>query len=317
MRVLFAPLAALILAASLTAGPVRLRSLTNGNIIEVEVIEVRAESVSFRLVDGQRTYTAKWETLDLDWIKENSPGLWNERQLQLQPAEPPKPKEDPAADPFAQESPPADTKAILRNLLSSLGDRTKGLSADRVESFCRNEAKLDEDTFWKGYDELRRDSAPVSTAKTDTKTSESRGTSRSSSSSRSTKDRPDWQRDPANAAKEDALRQLQHQGQGGLTGLVYLRALAEGGYKGRLAWQLLRFVPEDKQGIVDRLRKYETQAAELATRAESPDIKRDALVLRKQLADILACLGRVSRENATQEDRLKADCAALLARMTR
>ena len=307
MRAHLAPLVALLLAVSLAADPVRLRSKANGNIIDAEVVEVTPDNLAFRLAGGERLYTVAWDTLDLDWIRENSPALWNERQLLLKPAEPEKPKEDPAADPFAKETPPADTRAILRNLATALGDRTKGIDPGRIEGFCRHEAKLDEEVFWKAYEEMRREGAATPAKADSPKESGSRGKDR--------KDRPEWERNPAFRQKEEALREQQKLGRGGLTHLAYLRALAEGGFRGRVAWHLLRLVPEEKAGLVERLRKYETQAAELAARSESPDVRRDALVLRKQLADLGALLGRVTKETTVQEERLKNEAANLLARL--
>jgi hypothetical protein len=307
MRAQFAPLVALLLAACLAADPVRLRSKANGNIIEAEVVEVTAENLAFRLVGGERLYTVGWDTLDLDWIKDNSPALWNERQLLLKPAEPEKPKEDPAADPFAKETPPPDTRTILRNLGTSLADRTRGIDPGRIEGFCRHEAKVDEEVFWKAYEEMRRDGAPAPAKADASKDSGSRAKDR--------KDRPEWERNPAFRQKEEALREQQKQGRAGLTHVAYLRALAEGGFKGRVAWHLLRLVPEEKAGLVERLRKYEAQAADLATRSESPDTRRDAMVLRKQLADLIALLGRLSRETTVQEERLKNEAASLLAKI--
>lgn len=307
MRALFLALG-LLVAASASSATVRLRHAANGNIIEAEVVEVAADKLSFRLAGGERVYVVEWETLDLAWIKENSPALWNERELLLRPAEQPKPKEDPAADPFAKETPPADARAILRNLASALADRTKGIEAGRVESFCR-EARLEEEVFWKAYDELRRDSLPAAAApdKSD----------KSSKSSRSRDNKPgnEWERSAVFRAKEDALRAQAERGQGGLTCAIYLRALAEGGYKGRVAWQLLRFLPDEKRALVERLQKYEVQAGELAERAPTPDGKRDALVLRKLLADLVASLGRVTRESSVQEERLKNEAAALAGRL--
>lgn len=307
MRAHLAPLAALLLAVSLAADPVRLRSKANGNIIDAEVVEVSRDTLAFRLAGGERLYTVGWDTLDLEWIRENSPALWNERQLLLNPAEPEKPKEDPAADPFAKETPPADTRAILRNLATALGDRTKGIDPGRIEGFCRQEAKVDEEVFWKAYEEMRRDGIAAPAKGESPKESGSRAKDR--------KDRPEWERNPAFRQKEEALRSQHDKGKGGPTALAYLRALAEGGYRGRVAWHLLRFVPEDKAAMVERLRKYEAQAADLATRSESPDVRRDALVLRKQLADLVALLGRVTRENTVQEERLKNEAANLLARL--
>ena len=56
MRAHLAPLAALLLAVSLAADPVRLRSKANGNIIDAEVVEVTPDNLAFRLVGGERLY---------------------------------------------------------------------------------------------------------------------------------------------------------------------------------------------------------------------------------------------------------------------
>lgn len=319
MRALIAPLALLLAAADALAATVRLRSKANGNIIEAEVVEVGVEKLAFRLPGGDRVYTADWDSLDTDWIRRNSPSLWAERELLLKPAEtkPEKPREE-SADPFAKEAPPASAKDILRNLASALDDRLRGPDGGRIESFCR-ETGTDEAAFWKAFDEMRRASGTLPPAKEGDKTppSRSRDKDRDRDSSRD-KDRDkgeSWRRDPALKAREESLRRESEKGGGTLTAAAYLRAIGDGGFQGRIAWQLLRHLPGDRTAILERLQKYEKQAAELAERAEQPDAKRDALVLRKQIADLVASLGRVSKENATQEERLRADCNSLLNRL--
>jgi len=287
---------------------VRLRHAGNGNIIDIEVVEITAEAVTFRLPQAERIHTIKWESLDLDWIKIHSPALWNERELLIKPPQPEAPpKVEPEIDPFAKETLPEDTRAILRNLASNLTDRAKGIEPGRIESFCR-ELKLDEEVFWRAYDEMRRESFPAALADKGEKSQPSRKREGKVN---------EWERNPAFRAKEDALRHQTDKGQGGLTYLVYLRALSEGGFKGRVAWQLLRFQPEEKNALMQRLQKYETQAAELATRAASTDVRRDALVLRKQLADLLVSLAKVTRESSIQEERLKSEATSLLARLAK
>lgn len=319
MRALIAPLALLLAAADVLAATVRLRNKANGNIIEAEVVEVGVEKLAFRLPGGDRVYTAEWDSLDTDWIRRNSPSLWAERELLLKPAEttPEKPKEE-ASDPFAKEAPPASAKDILRNLASALDDRLRGPDGGRIESFCR-ETGTDEAAFWKAFDEMRRASGTLPPAKEGDKTppSRSRDKDRERETSRD-KDRDkgeSWRRDPALKAREESLRRESEKGGGTLTAAAYLRAIGEGGFQGRIAWQLLRHLPGDRKAILDRLQKYEKQAAELAERAEQPDAKRDALVLRKQIADLVASLGRVSKENSTQEERLRTDCNSLLNRL--
>ena len=122
-------------------------------------------------------------------------------------------------------------------------------------------------------------------------------------------------RDPSLRAKEESLRWSSEKGSGTLSASAYLKAVAEGGSKGRIAWQMLRHNADDRKAILDRLQKYERQAADLSQRAESTDIKRDALVLRKQLADLVTSLGRVNKENPTQEERFRTDCVGLLTRL--
>lgn len=316
MRALLA-LSAALLAAAAPAGTVQLRDKANGNIIDVEVVEVRVDQVSFRLPGGERVYAKPWDDLDTAWIRRHSPAVWAERELLLKPAEEKPKAENPLpADPFAKEAAPADARQVSRNLATALEDRLRGPDAGRVEGLCR-EAGLEEAAFWKAFDEMRRASGSLAPLKEGEKSSaiRSREKTRDTQSQGNDGKRESWQRDPALRAKEESLRRDAEKGEGTLSGLAYLRALAEGGTKGRVAWQLLRFLPDDRKAVLDRLQKYEKQAAELADRAEQPDAKRDALVLRKQIADLVVSLGRVSRENPTQEERLRMDCAGLLSRL--
>jgi hypothetical protein len=315
MRALLLLSAALGLAADTLAATVRLRSKANGNIIEAEVVEVALDKVAFRLPGGERLYTVEWESLDTEWIRRNSPALWAERELLLKPEEdkPAKPAE-PEADPFAKEAPPASARDILRNLGSSLDDRLRGPDGGRVEAFCR-ETGTDEALFWRTLDELRRQSGTLPPAKDEDKASSTRSRESEASRGKDRDKRESYRRDPAHRAKEEALRRDTEKGAGMVSAAAYLRVLGEGGSQGRVAWQLLRHLPGDRKAILDRLGKYEKQAAELGESAESSDTRRDALVLRKQIADLIASLGRVSRENPTQEERLRADCNGLLSRL--
>lgn len=312
MRPLLLIAACLSLGAVAAAETVKLRKKDNGNIVDVEVVELKVDQVSFRLPGGDRVYTVAWDSLDADWIRQNSPAVWNERELLLHPAEVRKEekKPEPEADPFAKESAPADTKELLRNLSSALGDRLRGIEPWTIANFCR-ENGVDESAFWKGYDELRRAGGTLAEAKP----AEADKSSKSSRSKDSGHDRQPWERDPAGQARENQLRAEWDKGRGTLSCIGYIRTLAEGGYKGRLAWQLLRSAAEDRKGIVTRLRKYEAQAGEMAERAEKPEGKRDALVLRKLLGDVAGSFERISKENNTQEERLKADCQSLLNRL--
>lgn len=308
-------IACLVLATLADAATVKLRKKDNGNIIDVEVVELQVDKISFRLPGGERVYTVDWDSLDSEWIRRNSPAVWNERELLLRPAQnrPEKKAEDPAADPFAKETPAADTRDLIRNLGISLNDPLRGIDPGSISGFCR-ENNLEESTFWRGYDEMRRSSGTLTEGKD--KPGDSDKSSRGNRSSKDGgRDRQPWERDPAGQARENQLRAEMERNRGILTCVGYMRSLAEGGYKGRLAWQLLRHGGDDRKAITSRLRKYETLAAELAERADKPEAKRDALVLRKLLGDVATSFERISRENSTQEERLKSDCLALLNRL--
>lgn len=301
------------LAVLVGAETVKLRKKDNGNIIEVEVVEVEVDKVSFRLPGGDRVYSVEWESLDTAWIRQNSAAVWNEHELLLHPTpDKDEKKQDPNADPFAKETPPADTKELIKNLSSALGDRLRGIEPWSITAFCK-ENGLEEAAFWRGYDELRKASGTYAEPKA-AETEKSSKTSRNNKDSG--RDRPSWERDPAGQARENQLKADWEKGRALLTCLGYVRTLSEGGYKGRLAWQFLRANAEDRKSLAGRLRKYESLAGELADRADKPDAKRDALVLRKLLGDVAASFERISKENNTQEEKLKSDCLALLNRLS-
>lgn len=306
-------IATLSLAPSADAETVKLRKKDNGNIIEVEVIELQVDKVSFRLPKSDQVYTVGWDSLDADWIRQNSPAVWNEHELLLHPPEAKKEekKPDPSADPFAKESTPADTRDLIKNLASALGDRLRGIEPWTIVNFCK-ETGIEESAFWKGYDDLRRAGG---TYPADTKPTDADKSSRSSRSKDSSHDRPAWERDPAGQARENQLRAEWDKGRGTLSCIGYIRTISEGGYKGRLAWQLLRSAAEDRKAIVSRLRKYEALAAEMADHSDKPEARRDALVLRKLLGDVATSFERISKDNGTQEERLKSDCQSLLNRL--
>ena len=303
------------LAVLAAAETVKLRKKDNGNIIEVEIVEVEVDKISFRVPGGDRVHSVDWESLDAAWIKRNSPVVWNERELLLQPPSDKQDKKpDPNEDPFAKETTPMDTKELLKNLGSALGDRMRGIEPWSISSFCK-ENGLEEATFWRGYDELRKASGTYAEPKASDADKSDKST-RSSRGKDSGRDRPSWERDPAGQARENQLRAEWDKGQTQLTCLGYMRTLSEGGYKGRLTWQMLRANAEDRKSLVGRLRKYEALAGELADKAEKADAKRDALVLRKLLGDVAASFERISKENNTQEEKLKSDCLALLNRLS-
>lgn len=309
MRSIIFLAAGLAFVAQAPAETVKLRKKDNGNIIEVEIVEVQADKVGFRMPGGDRVYTVAWDSLDAAWMRQNSPAVWNEHELLVQPPPAEKKPEEPD-DPFAKETPAADTKELLRNLASALNDRMRGVDPSGISGFCR-ENGLEEATFWRGYDDLRRASGTF----VETKASDADKSSKASRSKDTNRDARPWERDPAGQARESQLRAETEKGRTIVTAIGYVRTLAEGGYKGRLAWQCLRSSAEDRKGMVARLRKYESLAGELAERAEKPEAKRDALVLRKLLSDVAGSFERLSKENNTQEEKLKSDCQSLLARL--
>lgn len=309
MRAFVFLLSGLAVAASAGAETVKLRKKDNGNIIDVEIVEIQADKVGFRLPGGDRVYTVAWDSLDAAWIRQNSTAVWNEHELLVKPAPVEKKAEEPD-DPFAKESPAADTRELLRNLSTSLGDRMRGVDPSSISNFCR-ENGLEESAFWRGYDDLRRASGTF----VEPRTSDADKASKGSRSKDNSRDQRPWERDPAGQAREHQLKAEIEKGRPVITGIGYVRTLAEGGYKGRLAWQCLRNSAEDRKGLITRLRKYESLASELAERAEKPESKRDALVLRKLLGDVATSFERISKENNTQEERLKSDCQSLLARL--
>lgn len=311
MRPLLLAVGFLALGSLAAAETVKLRKKDNGNIIDVEVVELKVDQVSFRLPGGERVFTVGWDSLDADWIRQNSPAVWNERELLLHPVEEKKEKKpEPEADPFAKESAPADTRELLKNLTSVLGDRLRGIDPSAIGNFCK-ENGIEESAFWKGYDDLRRAGGTY----VETKSADADKSSKSSRSKDTGHDRQPWERDPSGQARENQLRAEWDKGRGMLSCIGYVRTLAEGGYKGRLAWQLLRNCVEDRKAIVSRLRKYEALAGEMADRTEKPEGRRDALVLRKLLSDVAGSFERISKDNNTQEERLKSDCQSLLTRL--
>lgn len=299
----------LSLGAPADGETVKLRKKDNGNIIDVEIVEIQVDQVGFRMPGGDRVYTVGWDSLDTTWIRQNSPAVWNEHELLMQPKPTEKKVEEPD-DPFAKESPAADAKELLRTLASTLNDKMRGIDPSSISNFCR-EASLEEATFWRGYDDLRRASGTF----VEPKTPEADKSSKGSRSKDSNREQRPWERDPASQAREYQLKAEIEKGRTIITGIGYIRTLAEGGYKGRLAWQCLRHSTEDRKGLIARLRKYEALASELAERIEKPESKRDALVLRKLLSDVATSFERISKENNTQEEKLKSDCQSLLARL--
>ena len=302
----------LCLGSDALAETARLRKKDNGNIVEVEIVEVQVDRVSFRLPGGEQTHTIAWDELDTAWIKRNSPSVWNEHELMLKPEPKTETKKEDSGDPFAKETPPADTKELIKNLSSALSDRMKGVEPWAITGFCKNYG-IEESAFWRGYDELRKASGTYVEPKTTD--SDKSSSDKKSRRNKDGKDRQPWERDPAGEAREEQLRAESEKGRTTLNCIGYIRTIADGGYKGRLAWQFLRENAEDRKALSARLRKYETLAGELADRTEKSDAKRDALVLRKLLGDVAASFEKISKENNTQEEKLKSECQSLVTRL--
>lgn len=300
------------LGSDALAETARLRKKDNGNIVEVEIVEVQVDRVSFRLPGGEQTHTIAWDELDTAWIKRNSPSVWNEHELMLKPEPKTETKKEDSGDPFAKETPPADTKELIKNLSSALSDRMRGIDGWTITSFCKTYG-VEESAFWRGYDELRKASGTYVEPKT--ADGDKSSSDKKSSRNKDSKDRQPWERDPAGKAREDLMRYESEKGRTTLNCIGYIRTIADGGYKGRLAWQFLRENAEDRKALSARLRKYETLAGELADRTEKSDAKRDALVLRKLLGDVAASFEKISKENNTQEEKLKSECQSLVTRL--
>ena len=98
-------------------------------------------------------------------------------------------------------------------------------------------------------------------------------------------------------------------------GLGYLRMLTENGPRARLTWAILRRAAEDRRTLVTNLRKYETQAGQIAEKADAKD-KNEALALKKTIANAADSLEKVNRESTTMESRLQGDCQSLLLKIT-
>jgi DNA-binding transcriptional regulator YhcF (GntR family) len=324
----------LLLAASAGAETVQLRK--NGNVVSFEYITQDEDTITVQLPGKDTVLTYKWEDLDQDWVKKNQPKLWAERQLLIKPEDAPE-----EADPFAKELPPADLKTLIKNLAASMQDGLKGIPVGSIEPLCK-EADIEEATFWKAYDDLKKagkvgasagaaksaetadktemkdgektDKEPAKDKKTNSGSAKTFG-NKNSAVNRAREAQANAQRSSENKAREEAVKKDLENDVRAFNGLGYLRMLTETGPKARLTWSILRRSAEDRRTVVTALRKYESQAGQLAEKADLKD-KGEALSLKKTIANAADSLEKVTRESTTMDGRLQGDCQALLLKIT-
>ena len=328
------PLTLLLLlsAAVASAEPVQLRK--NGNIVTFEYITQDEDTITVQVPGKDSVLTYKWEDLDQEWTRKNSPKVWAERELLLKPAkdeamEKKKREQIPEEDPFAKEATPTDTKSLLRNLSVSMFDGLRGVQITNVE-YLLKEGEIEEATFWKAYAELKAASKPTTTEKaemadkadvadkpetpkkaapTKTYSPKSKTTSKEATAPKTTQ-RPDAFKTFEENAKKDFEADKKT-----FAAIGYFRLLAEGGVKAKATWAMLRRAPEDRKTIVAMLRKYEALAGELAEKPDAKASRNDNLALKKQLQNAADSIEKVNRETLTMDLRLGNDCQAILSRL--
>lgn len=315
-------LALLCLSAVIAqAETVQLRRTGNPTVITFEYITQDELTIMVKLADKDNVLTYRWEDLDQDWIKKNNPKLWAERELLLTPVEVTDKKmgkKEEELDPFAVVIAPTDTKSLLKYLNTALYDGLKGLPIQNIVAACK-EVDIDETLFWKGYEELKRTSAsdpsklaevPVVEKEREVKAKPTVKTKNSTPVAASTRSTANIEKE-ANAKKDlaDDLKPF--------SGFGYLKQVADGNAKMKIAWMILRRAPEDRKAIVACLRKYEVIAGELAEKTESKTIKSDALVVKKIISNVAEDIEKISRETMTMEAKFQNDCQALIGRMSR
>ena len=321
----------------LTAEPVQLRK--SGNIVTFEYITQDEDSITVQVPGKEGVLTYKWDDLDQDWTKKNSPKVWAERELLLKPAKDEamdKKKRDaePVEDPFAKEATPADAKALLKNLAVSLYDGLKGVQITNVE-FILKEGEIEEATFWKTFGELKLASkAPVDPKekaakevsekemedksdkgdKTEVKKVEklkaAYAKNKNTTNVPKTTQRPEAFKNFEENAKKDFESDKRS-----FAAMGYLRLLAEGGVKAKATWAMLRRAPEDRKAILTLIRKYEAMAGELAEKPEAKSSRNDNLALKKTLQNAAESIEKVNRETLVMDLRLGNDCQALLGKL--
>jgi hypothetical protein len=332
------PLAFLLLlaAAVLPAEPVQLRK--NGNIVTFEYITQDEDTITVQVPGKDSVLTYKWDDLDQEWTKKNSPKVWAERELLLKPAkdeamEKKKKEKETEEDPFAKEATPTDTKSLVRNLSVSMFDGLRGVQITNVE-FLLKEADVEEATFWKAFGELKAASKPTAAEKEKAdaadmadkadkpdkpevkkpekaKTTQQKGKGGKETTAPKTTQRPEAFKTLEENAKKDFEADKKS-----FAAIGYFRLLAEGGVKAKATWAMLRRAPEDRKTIVAMLRKYETLAGELAEKPEAKASRNDNLALKKQLQNAADSIEKVNRETMTMDLRLGNDCQAILSRLS-
>lgn len=331
------PLLALLLLAAALAPAETIQLRKNGNVVSFEYITQDEDTITVQLPGKDTVLTYKWEDLDQDWVKKNQPKVWAERLLLIKPEEAPDKKmekeKEAESDPFAKELPPADLKTLVKNLASAMTDGLKGLPMASVEPLCK-EADIDEAAFWKAYDELKKASKVIGATKaaepaekTEAKemekpekeptkrTATKSPAGKSGAAGRAKETQVSSQRLAENKAREEAVKKDLENDVRAFNGLGYFRMLTENGPRARLTWAMLRRAPEDRRTLVASLRKYETQAGQIAEKADIKD-KGEALSLKKTIANAADSLEKVTRESTTMEGRLQGDCQSLLLKIT-
>ena len=334
------PLLALLL---LTAGLARAETIQlrkNGNVVSFEYITQDEDTITVQLPGKDTVLTYKWEDLDQDWIKKNQPKVWAERQLLVKPEEAPDKKmekdKEADSDPFAKELPPPDVKTLVKNLAAAMTDGLKGMPPASIDALCK-EADIEEAAFWKAYEELKKASKVTGATKSaevadkteakDMEKPEKETTKekkpaakpgnagKPGAANRAKEAQASAQRSAENKAREEAVKKDLENDVRAFNGLGYLRMLTENGPRARLTWAILRRAAEDRRTLVTNLRKYETQAGQIAEKADAKD-KNEALALKKTIANAADSLEKVNRESTTMESRLQGDCQSLLLKIT-
>ena len=335
------PLLALLLLGVGVARADLIQLRKNGNVVAFEYVTQDEDTITVQLPGKDTVLTYKWEDLDQDWIKKNQPKVWAERQLLIKPEEVPDKKmekeKEADSDPFAKELPPADLKTLAKNLAAAMQDGLKGIPVGSIEALCK-EADIDETAFWKAYEDLKKAGRVAGAAKaaepagaSDTKdmektekepTKERKPTTsgkttgnKNSPASRAMAAQQNAQRSTENKAREEAVKKDLENDVRAFTGVGYLRMLTENGPRARLTWAILRRAPEDRRTLIAALRKYETQAGQIAEKADIKD-KGEALALKKTIGNAADSLEKVTRESTTMDGRLQGDCQSLLLKIT-
>lgn len=331
------PLSLLLLLAAtvLSAEPVQLRK--SGNIVTFEYVTQDEDTITVQVPGKDSVLTYKWEDLDQEWTKKNSPKVWAERELLLKPAkdeamEKKKRDQEPEEDPFAKVSTPTDTKSLIRSLSVSMFDGLKGVQIINVENILK-EGEIEEATFWKTFNELKAASKPTPDAKEKTEVADKEMSDKSDRPEvkKTEKTKPTTQKSKNNTATNNTAKTTQRPEQfknfeenakkdyeaekKSFAAIGYFRLLAEGGVKAKATWAMLRRAPDDRKVMVTMLRKYEAMAAELAEKPDAKASRNENLALKKHLQNAAESIEKVNRETLIMELRLSNDCQTLLSHL--